>query len=41
MRALIKESAAECGIELKSGVYVQLTGPNYETPAEIRMCRGL
>lgn len=41
MRALIEESAAECGIELKSGVYVQLTGPNYETPAEIRMCRGL
>ena len=22
------------------GVYVQLTGPSYETPAEIRMCRG-
>ena len=34
-------SAAECGVELKSCVYVQLTGPNYETPAEIRMCRGL
>ena len=24
---------------LKEGVYIQLTGPNYETPAEIRMCR--
>ena len=24
---------------LREGVYVQLTGPNYETPAEIRMCR--
>ena len=28
------------GIRLQEGVYVQLTGPNYETPAEIRMCRG-
>lgn len=27
------------GISLKSGVYLQLTGPNYETPAEIRMFR--
>ena len=24
---------------LQEGVYVQLTGPAYETPAEIRMCR--
>lgn len=37
--ALIEQSAAEHSIELKQGVYVQLTGPNYETPAEIRMCR--
>lgn len=37
--ALIEQSAAENSIELKHGVYVQLTGPNYETPAEIRMCR--
>lgn len=35
----MKKSADECGINLKEGVYVQLTGPNYETPAEIRMCR--
>ena len=25
--------------DLKEGVYVQLTGPNYETPAEVRMCK--
>ena len=31
--------ASECGIDLKEGVYVQLTGPNYETPAEVRMCK--
>lgn len=31
-------SAAEkCGIDLKSGIYIQTTGPNYESPAEIRM----
>ena len=28
-------------IPLKEGVYIQLTGPNFETPAEIRMCRAL
>ncbi len=31
--------AANLGIRLKSGVYMQLGGPSYETPAEIRMCR--
>ena len=39
MRDLIKKTAQEMGILLREGVYVQLTGPNYETPAEIRMCR--
>ena len=41
LRSVIERSAAEHDIELKEGVYVQLTGPNYETPAEIRMCRSL
>lgn len=40
MRNIIKKLAADMGIGLQEGVYVQLTGPNYETPAEIRMCRG-
>ena len=39
LQDVIRKAAAECGIDLKEGVYVQLTGPNYETPAEIRMCR--
>lgn len=33
--------AGECSIELKKGVYAGLSGPSYETPAEIRMCRVL
>ena len=37
----IRESAASCGIAVKEGVYLQLTGPQYESPAEIRMCRAL
>ena len=28
-------------LELKEGVYVQLSGPSYETPAEIRMLSAL
>lgn len=37
MRDVIKKAAEECGITPQEGVYVQFTGPNYETPAEIRM----
>ncbi len=33
------KSAEKCGIALKKGVYLQLTGPNYETPAEVKMCK--
>lgn len=33
--------AAEEGIELKKGVYIGLTGPTYETPAEIRFFRSV
>ena len=40
-RAIIENAAAKHGIEMKYGVYLQLTGPTYETPAEIRMCRTL
>jgi len=36
---LIKEIAAEQGVTLKEGVYFYATGPQYETPAEIRAFR--
>lgn len=39
LQDVIRRSAKECQIHIQEGVYVQLTGPNYETPAEIRMCR--
>ena len=38
---LIRESAAECGVTLREGVYLQNPGPQYETPAEVRMFREL
>ena len=33
----MKKGAKETGQELKSGVYVGVPGPSYETPAEVRM----
>ncbi|HKX29986.1 MAG TPA: purine-nucleoside phosphorylase [Blastocatellia bacterium] len=40
-RQIAQEVAAEIGLQLKAGVYLALQGPNYETPAEIRMMRML
>lgn len=37
LRSIVRQAAAECGIPLKEGVYAQMTGPSYESPAEIRM----
>lgn len=39
--ALAHECANEQGFALREGVYAQMTGPTYETPAEIRMLRTL
>jgi len=36
---VIKASAAANGVEMREGTYIFLTGPSYETPAEIRACR--
>lgn len=33
---IIRETAREYGMALREGVYCQLTGPSFETPAEIR-----
>ena len=37
--ALAKECAKELGIDLQEGVYLWMSGPCFETPAEIRMAR--
>ncbi len=41
LRDILFKTAQEQGIDLKKGVYIQLTGPNFESPAEIRMCKSL
>ncbi|MCB7321318.1 purine-nucleoside phosphorylase [Lacrimispora sp. 210928-DFI.3.58] len=41
LQAILRSSAEDLGIDLKEGVYMQLTGPAYETPAEVRMVRTL
>ena len=39
LRLKLKLAAVEAGINLRQGVYMMFSGPNYETPAEIRMAR--
>lgn len=41
LRQAVKQAAEEAGIQLREGVYAMYPGPNYETPAEIRMFRTL
>lgn len=41
LRALAKEAAAAEGFELAEGVYLAVSGPSFETPAEIRAFRSL
>ena len=38
---VLRDTAAELGVPVHSGVYAGLLGPTYETPAEIRMYRAL
>jgi len=37
LQNIIEKCAEECGIKMQRGVYVQFTGPNYETPAEVKL----
>lgn len=39
LQQIIRETAGDLEIPLREGVYVQLTGPNFETPHEVKMCR--
>ncbi|MEE1196471.1 MAG: purine-nucleoside phosphorylase [Lachnospiraceae bacterium] len=39
LQEILRSTAKELGIRLQEGVYIQLTGPNFETPREVHMCR--
>lgn len=39
LRKIFLQAGEETGMPLREGVYIQLPGPQYETPAEVRMCR--
>ncbi|HIX28095.1 MAG TPA: purine-nucleoside phosphorylase [Candidatus Blautia stercoravium] len=39
LQKLLEDTAEELQIPLQKGIYIQFTGPNYESPAEVRMCR--
>lgn len=41
LQEMIRGCAGEEGISIREGVYLQLTGPSYESPAEVRMLRTL
>jgi purine nucleoside phosphorylase I, inosine and guanosine-specific len=41
LQDILRRTAEENGIPMKEGVYVQFTGPSFESPAEIRMVRTL
>ncbi|MBP5262986.1 MAG: purine-nucleoside phosphorylase [Lachnospiraceae bacterium] len=38
---ILREAAKESDVPLQEGVYTQLTGPSYESPAEIKLLRTL
>ncbi len=41
LQQVIRKAACELDLPIKEGVYIQMPGPNYESPEEIAMCRGM
>ncbi len=37
LRALLAQAARDAGVAVKSGIYLWCLGPNFETPAEVRL----
>lgn len=41
LRQIVRKAAVSLGIDIKEGTYLQLSGPQYESPKEVAMCRTL
>ena len=41
IQKIVRKAAIDLGIDLKEGTYVQLSGPQFESPKEVAMCRTL
>ena len=41
LQTAVRKSAAKYDIPLKEGVYIQLSGPSYETKAELKAIRNM
>ncbi|PYQ17934.1 MAG: purine-nucleoside phosphorylase, partial [Acidobacteria bacterium] len=41
LREIAEKACWKAGVPVRKGVYIAMTGPSYETPAEIRMARTL
>jgi len=41
LQEILRKTALDCQITLKEGIYAQLTGPSFESPAEIQMLHKL
>lgn len=41
LQQVVRDCANNLGLEIKEGVYVQFTGPAYETPTEVQMAKRL
>ena len=39
LQEIIRKTAKESDVPIQEGVYIQFTGPNFETPHEVKMCR--
>lgn len=39
LQKVVRKAAMDLDIDIKEGTYIQLTGPNYETPKEVSMLR--
>lgn len=41
LQGVLRKAAEKCNVSLKEGVYAQLTGPSFESPAEIQLLHRL